>query len=403
MVVNPDLPAVAVERRVAQVGARLVVDAERAPALRDPRRAAPAGRPRPEDIAFLQLTSGTTGESRAAAVSHEALVVYLRAHTPLPGDVLVSWMPLHHDFGLVRFMFQASYFGLPCHLLPPALTSLGRWLRTITEVRGTMTGAPDFAYRLAARSVSPDGIDLGSLRIANNGGEPVRASTIALFEERFRCPGAMSPGYGLAEATLGVSSVSAGEPVVVDARGAVSVGRPRELTVRIARGGVALPAGEIGDIELAGRHLFSGYWRAGGGLDRSPFTDDGWLRTGDTGYLDQAGRLYVLGRTRAMVKQAAALIAPREVEEVVDRVPGVRLSAAIGMPGGPSGGEELVVVIEGQPDEAEVVAAVRAALGVAPGRVLRVPPRTIPLTHNGKIRHAALRETLLVAGGRGGA
>lgn len=403
MVVNPQLPDEAVRRRAALVEAALVVDATLAATL--------AGAPgtldadgEEDDLAYLQLTSGTTGEPRAAAVTHRSLSASLESSRAVlgirDGDVLVAWVPLHHDLGLVRFVFAPVHFGLHAHLLPASLASLGPWLRTMTRERATITGAPDFAYRLAARTISPDGIDLAALRFATNGGEPVRASSIAAFEERFGCPGAIRPGYGLAEATLGVAMAVPGEPLRVDARGHVGCGRPAPgLDVRVTREGVAVATGELGDLEVAGSPLFAGYFTPRG-LDRSAFTADGWLRTGDTGYLDAGGQVFVLGRTRAMVKQGGALIAPREVEEVVDAVPGVRLSAAIGMTNPTSGGEELVVVVEPRDPEGgaalvePLIAALRSRVGVVPARVVPVPARTIPRTASGKLRYDALRALL---------
>jgi acyl-CoA synthetase (AMP-forming)/AMP-acid ligase II len=395
MIVNPALPGAAIARRAASVGARLVVDEAAAASLPTP-GSAPPGRPAPDDLAFLQVTSGTDGEPRAAAVTHRALAAYVeiacRRLAMDARDVLVGWVPLHHDLGLVRFLFTPIYLGAHAHLLPPSIASLGPWLRTLAATRATVTGAPDFAYRLAARTVPADGIDLGALRAATNGGEPVRASSIAAFEGRFGCPGTVLPGYGLAEATLGVSATGPGEALRVDARGHVGCGRPLDgLRVRVA-------GGPVGELEVAGATLFAGYYTRDG-LDRSAFTADGWLRTGDIGHVDAGGVVFVLGRARAMVKQAGALIAPREVEEIVDRVPGVRLSAAIGLPDAQTGTEQLVVVVEAPPPApaglAEAVqTAVRAELGAVPASVRLVPPRTIPLTLNGKIRHAALRAQL---------
>lgn len=409
VVVNPALPDAALALRRELVGARLTVGAALAESLAAPGPPAgpmPVGTWDPADIAYIQLTSGTTGEPRAAAVSHAALHHYTADTADiltLPDDLIVSWMPLHHDLGLVRYMFVVVYLGLHAHLLPPKITSLGVWLRTISETRATLTGAPDFAYRLAARSVPPEGIDLTCLRLATNGGEPVRATTIASFEERFGCPGVVRPGYGLAEATLGATLSPPGAPLSVDGRGNVGTGPPLgRLETRVTHQGRALEPGAPGDVELRGPHLFSGYFdpSAPERLDRAAFTSDGWLRTGDIGYLDPAGELFILGRARAMVKQAGCLIAPRELEEVVDHLPGVRLSAAVGLPNAWSEAEELVVVVEARRDPPppelthRVIEAIRRQVGVSPGRVLLVPAKTIPKTANGKIRHAALKRLL---------
>jgi acyl-CoA synthetase (AMP-forming)/AMP-acid ligase II len=184
------------------------------------------------------------------------------------------------------------------------------------------------------------------------------------------------------------------------------------VSIRVTGAGGELARGEVGDLEIRGASLFAGYYdpELDGLLDRSAFTPDGWLRTGDSGYLDAEGEVFVLGRTRAMVKQAGALIAPREVEEAVDALEGARLSAAVGLPSPLTGAEELVVVVElrdapeqlSEEQSERMVMAVRKAVGtqvgVVPGRVLLVPPRTIPLTANGKILHVALRDSLVARG-----
>jgi acyl-CoA synthetase (AMP-forming)/AMP-acid ligase II len=367
--------------------------------------------PAPGDIAYLQITSGTTGEPRAAAISHRSLNASLWSSQRLlqagPADVLVGWVPLHHDLGLVRFVFGTIYFGASAHLLPPSLASLGAWLQTMTRVRATITGAPDFGYRVAARTVAPEGIDLSALRFATNGGEPARLSTIAAFEERFGCPGAVRPGYGLAEATLGVTALRRGEALAADAAGRASTGRPFDgIEVRVV-GDAGAPArhGDAGDIEVRGAVVFDGYF-GDEEATREALRADGWLRTGDTGALDAAGNLYVHGRTRSMIKRAGAQVSPFEAEQAADRVPGVRLSAAVGIARDDIGGtEDVVIVVEVRPEElasdaarqavtAQVVRTVTEAIGFPPGEVLIVAPRTIPLTANGKIRHGVLKDLL---------
>jgi fatty-acyl-CoA synthase len=368
-----------------------------------------AAPPRPEagegDLAFLQPTSGTSGEPRAAMITQANALASLRAARDMleigPRDVLVGWVPPWHDLGLLRFVLGPVFFGAPCHLVPPAIQTLPLWLRTASERRATILGAPDFAWRLATRLVDPDGLDLSSLRYATNGGEPVRRSTILGFEERFGVPGVLRPGYGLAEATLGVTCLRQGEPLRVDARGNVSCGRPLPgVEVRIDQ-----EVDGTGEILVRGPAVFAGYFaaetcgaeEAGAGVLR-----DGWLHTGDVGRLDADGHLYVLGRRRAMLKRGGAPLAPREVEEAAARVPGLRIAAAVGLPPAPDGStEEIAVAVEADPSAdplqvaAEVTAAIQEALGFAPDQVVVLAPRTIPRTANGKIRHPALRRELV--------
>jgi acyl-CoA synthetase (AMP-forming)/AMP-acid ligase II len=412
---DPSAPAASAARRAARVRPSLVLVGE---ASKMPDALAEAGLrsltlgevPRTpsalplteggvEDVAFLQPTSGTSGEPRAAVILQRNVLASLEAASELlgigPGDVLVSWVPPWHDLGLLRFVLGPVYFGVPCHLVTPAIRTLPLWLRTAAEVRATILGAPDFAYRLATRLVDPGGLDLSALRYATNGGEPVRRSTILAFEERFGVPGAIRPGYGLAEATLGVTCLRPGEPLRVDARGNVSCGRPVPgVEVRIDE--------EEGEILVRSPAVFAGYFEAEEASRE--ILRDGWLHTGDIGTLDSDGHLYVLGRKRALIKRGGAPLAPRELEEAAGQVPGVRLAAAVGLP--PlSGGmtEEIVVAVEADPAAVSapqllaeaVAAAIEKVVGFAPDRVLVLPPRTIPRTANGKIRHQELRRELI--------
>jgi fatty-acyl-CoA synthase len=345
----------------------------------------------PDDVAFLQPTSGTSGEPRAAVILQRNALASLESARalidPSPRDVLVGWVPPWHDLGLLRFLLGPIYFGVPCHLVPPAIRTIPQWLATIGAVRGTITGAPDFAYRLATRLVKE--ADLSSLRYATNGGEPVRWSTISAFSRAFDVHDVIRPGYGLAEATLGVTCVRVGEALQCDARGNVATGRPLDgIEVRIDP--------HDGEILVRGAAVFAGYFDAP--EESAEALRDGWLHTGDVGNLDEHGNLYVLGRRRAMLKRGGAALAPRELEEAAQMVPGVRIAAAVGIPG--SATEELVVVVEAEHhDVATLVSeAVERAIGFAPDRVVVQPPRTIPRTANGKIRHAALRNQLVERG-----
>ncbi len=344
---------------------------------------------RPEALAFLQLTSGTSGEPLAAMITQQNVSASLDSSRdlidPTPDDVLVGWVPPWHDLGLLRFVLAPVFFGLPCYLVPPAVKTIGEWFATISRVKGTISGAPDFAWRLAMRLVDPKSVDLRSLRFATNGGEPVRSSTIVAFESRFGIPGVLRPGYGLAEATLGVVATRAHEPLRVDERGNVSCGRPmKNVEVRI----------DDGEIVVRGPSVFAGYFDAASATESA--LRAGWLHTGDVGSLDADGHLYVLGRRRAMFKRGGAMLAPREIEEAVQLLPNVRLAAAVGVSSELT--EEIVVVVELKEDvpsmEKLVAATVERTIGIVPDQVLVQERGSIPRTSNGKIRHAVLRNQL---------
>lgn len=409
---NHAMPPARAERLARVARCDLVLDADAITrALRMPAPSVGLPPVDPEAPAFLQLTSGTTGEPRAVVILHRNLAACLESNCArlevLPNDVYVSWMPLHHDFGLVRFVFSPLFVGRPAHLLAPSIFNLRPWLETIARVRGTVTGAPDFAFRMAARTVDPAGIDLASLRLASSGGEPVRASTVSAFEKRFAVRHVVQPAYGLAEATLGLTSCAPGAPLRLDAAGRVSCGRPYpgiEVWIE-GEDGRRLPAGEAGEIVGRGPIVFARY------LDDAAATREalrgGALHTGDVGVVDADGHVYPIARKRALIKRAGAAIAPREIEEAADRVSGVRYSAAVGR-SRDDGLEAIVVVVEVQAETVDTADArqriagtieeeITRDLGFGPDEVLLVPPRSIPRTANGKIRYGALRD-LLAAG-----
>lgn len=428
--INPNFPPAQVRRRVNEIGCGITVVAASVlaspagieaftgvstiePAALTASRALPraaAAPSGPDDLAHLQLTSGTTGSSRAVMLRHRnvmaAMANAVEYLEPTVDDVFVGWLPLYHDLGLIRFVMESAYFGCPTYLIPASMPTLPTWFETMSRVRGTITAAPDFAYRLAMRLVQPSRVDLRSLRIATNGGEVVRMSTISAFETAFDVPGCIRPGYGLAEATLGVAMSKVGEARRVDASGTVSCGHAR-IDVRIADAdGRSLPPGTRGRILARGESIFAGYLHDPAGT--AEVLRDGWLDTGDDGTIDADGHVYIHGRRRAMIKRGGATIAPREIEEVVDELDGVRRSAAVGIVGeSESATEEVVVVaeIERNIDEdtrlairRRVISGVRDAVGFLPHDVVFVAPGEIPRTPTGKIQYDQLKRTYAPTG-----
>lgn len=363
----------------------------------------------PEEPAVLQLTSGTTGEPRFAVLSHRALATWRRqAAGPFlagPDDILAGWVPPWHVMGLLRFVVFPVICGVETHLVPPAVRTLGSWLETTARVRATFTAASDFALRTAVRLVGRQTLDLSALRCVVTGGESVRASSIRAFEARFDLAGIVRPAYGLAEAMLAVTCARPGEPLAVDPAGNVSCGRPLPgVAVRIVdERGIERGPGEPGEIQVQSASLFSGYFDGEPGDTR--LLADGWLATGDWGRLGPGGDLFVLGRRRNLLKHGGATIAPRELEEAAETVDGVAAAAALALGRSERGDPKasvVVIVVEAsspgdvKPDDLarEVAVAVRRAIGLLPGEVLVVEPRTLPRTGNGKLRHAELRRVL---------
>jgi len=367
----------------------------------------PAAADDPERACYIQFTSGSTADPRGVVISHRALLANIaqmvEAMGITPGEVFVSWLPTYHDMGLTLMALTPFSLGARLVLLPTDLRDVAGWLRAIQTHRGTFTAGPDFAYRLCLRNVrQPERYDLSSLQVCMNASEPVRAATLEGFESAFGLRQVMMAGYGLAEATLSVTCTSRGEPIDADDRGLVCLGRPMPGTsVRIV-----VPPGSPprhpGEIVVAGPANCSGYY--GNPAASAALADaDGSVRTGDLGYLDSAGRLYFVARRKDLIKVAGRSVYPQEVESLVDEITGIRLSAAVGIDRGGMEGEQLYVFAEARLADAAdlpavamtVVREVRAALGLRPRAVILLRPRRIPLTSNGKLRRAALRDAFL--------
>jgi acyl-CoA synthetase (AMP-forming)/AMP-acid ligase II len=408
------------------------------------RTAATAGPPPatlPADLAhrtaFLQYTSGSTGAPKGVVITHGNLGTNVRQMIEgmeiTAADVFVSWLPVHHDMGLILMTMVPFFLGARLVLLPSSLGDVRTWLRAIADHRGTFTAAPDFAYRLCVRAVrDPSGFDLSSLRVALDAAEPVRATTIARFEEAFGLDRVLVAGYGLAEATVGVSMQPPGTAPVVDRSvsraGLVSIGRPfPEVRLRLIAapegaddsdgrdggegGGAGVEAAEltepgaIGELVVESPAVTSGYFRDPEAT-AALFWREGAIRTGDLGFRDADGTVFLVGRTKNIILQAGRNLAPQELEEAAEALPFVRRAAAVGVDRGGLEGEQAYVFAElrraRRPSEerlhemaADLVARIHSALGLRPGRVFLVAPRAIPRTANGKIRHATLRASFL--------
>lgn len=360
-----------------------------------------------DDLAFLQYTSGSTGNPKGVMLSHANLLTNISQMIAgmqiTERDVFVSWLPVYHDMGLILMTMAPFYLGVETHLLPADLGNVRSWLKTIKTRRGTFTAAPDFAYRLCIRYVDEE-IDLSSLRVALNAAEPVRAGTIRDFEEKFNLRNVMTAGYGLAEATVGVSMSTPGRSPKVDEHGLVSVGHPfHQVEVQIVEGERVLSAGQVGEIAIRSAANCRGYYR-NTEETKHLFCQDGFLLSGDLGYLDDDGNLFIAGRKKNILKHAGETVAAQEVEEIVDCVSGVRFSAAVGIDRGRLEGEQVYLFAEMRGRETEerleetvlqIVESIHARLGFRPARVLLLKPHAIPRTYNGKIQHVHLKGSYL--------
>ena len=364
----------------------------------------------PDDIAFIQYTSGSTGNPKGVQLSHYNLLTNARQMIAgmeiTPDDIFVSWLPVYHDMGLILKTIVPFYLNAQLHLLPANLRDVRPWLETITQKRGTFTAAPDFAYRLVLRRVDSADYDLTSLRVALNAAEPVRAGTITAFESAFELQNVMVAGYGLAEATVGVSMWQPQTPPKIDSNGYVSVGGGfPNVEISILDDGGRMPAGETGEIAVKSPANTTGYYR-NPTATTTLFADEETILTGDLGYMDEAGCLYILGRKKNIIIHAGNTVYAEEIEELVDRLAEVRYSAAIGVDRGSIEGEQVVIFAEVRPTEQTsledwqglvitIVQQFYGQFGFRPANVYLVKPKTIPLTHNGKLQHQQLKKDYL--------
>jgi 1-acyl-sn-glycerol-3-phosphate acyltransferase len=389
-----------------------------------------------EQIALLQYTSGSTGDPSGVVLRHRNLLSNIRAMAEASqvtsSDVIVSWLPLYHDMGLIGTWLGSLYVGCPLVIMSP-LTFLARpanWLWAIHRHRGTFSAAPNFAFELCLGKI-PDrdleGLDLSSLRTLANGAEPVLPQTIRRFTERFAKyglrPEAIAPVYGLAENSVGLAFPRFGHlpliqrvqrdalttrqkaiPAEEDDANAlefVSCGRPlpgHEIRIVDSAGTEAAERQE-GDIEFRGPSAASEYFR--NPLKTRELKHGNWIRSGDRGYVAD-GELFVTGRAKDIIIRAGRNIYPHAVEAAVGEIGQVRKGCVVvfGTADSRSATERIVVVAETRESDKEELERLRrrieevtAGLLETPAdEVILVPPRALPKTSSGKIRRSAARE-----------
>ncbi|NBP84342.1 MAG: long-chain fatty acid--CoA ligase [Mycobacteriaceae bacterium] len=425
VVSDPFLPAVPVlEQRGVKV---LTVESLLASAPGDP---VPTGE---DDVALMQLTSGSTGSPKAVVITHRnihsnAEAMFVGAEYDVETDVMVSWLPCFHDMGMVGFLTIPMYFGAELVKVTPLdfLRDTLLWAKLIDKYRGTMTAAPNFAYALFAkrlrRQAKPGEFDLSTLRFALSGAEPVEPADVEDLLDAGKPfglnPNAILPAYGMAETTLAVSFSPCGAGLVVDEvdadllaalRRAVPTSRGnvrrlatlgpllQDLEARIVdEDGNVLPARGVGIIELRGESLTPGYLTMGGFVPAQD--ENGWYDTGDLGYLTEEGNVVVCGRVKDVIIMAGRNIYPTDIERAAGRVDGVRpgCAVAVRLDAGHSR-ETFAVAVESNAweDPAEVrrieqqvAHEVVAEVDVRPRNVVVLGPGTIPKTPSGKLRRA---------------
>lgn len=398
----------------------------------------------PEDVCFLQYTSGSTSAPKGVIVTHGNLSA--NAHAIMRGgpesvdtrddDRGVSWLPLYHDMGLIGLVLAPLMDRIPITFLP-TMEFVKRptyWLEMITKYKATITFAPNFAYALAAKKVRDEDLasyDLSHMRVAGCGAEPIQPATLRNFVERLKPAGmkmsAVLPCYGMAEATLAMSfeptrdelltdvvdmeAFRAGEarpfdPSVEGARSVevVACGRPlkdHDLGA-FDEAGNRLPDRMIGELAFKGPSVTPGYY--GNAEATAQCFRGGWLYTGDLGYVVD-GHVYVCGRVKDMIIINGRNYYPTDIEWLVQDLDGVRRGSVIAFSVQPEGAasEQLVVVAEWagreRPSEARLAeiqrainGAVSSQIGISPWRVQLIPAGSIPKTSSGKLQRRRTKQ-----------
>lgn len=389
----------------------------------------------PDDLAFLQFTSGSTAAPRGVMVSHRNIVenctgIVQEFLQSASDDKGVSWLPLYHDMGLIGFVLSPILAARPVILLSTVgfIKRPSLWLELIHRHRATITSAPNFAYALASRRIAPEQIaqwDLSCLRVACCGGEPISTETLQTFSQKFGAAGfsssSLRPCYGMAEATLVITYSRVGEMWIseridaehfgsrCEARRAqagsqylefVGCGAPlSEHAVRILNEhGEQLPDRFVGEIEFRGPSVTSGY------LNDATATaecyHDRAVLTGDLGYLAD-GHLFVTGRKKDLIIVRGTNYVPQSIEWCVEVLPGLRKGGVIAFGyQNEEGTEDIIIACESaNGDDTKIARSVRScvyenyALPVAD--VVILPPGALPKTSSGKLQRSRARTLYL--------
>lgn len=397
-----------------------------------------------EQAAFIQYTSGSTGDPKGVVLSHANLLANIRAMGSVlkadASDIFVSWLPLYHDMGLIGAFLGTLYFGSMLVLMSPLtfLARPARWLWLLHKYKGTISAAPNFAFELCATRVQDAelvGLDLSSWRLALNGAEAVRPATLKKFISRFSRYGfkaeAMMGVYGLAESSVGLSFPKIGKLPkieVVDHQAMVHAGVARlaandsQKTLSFVSCGVVLPGHRvriaddqdhtlpealIGHIQFQGPSCTAGYYRNDEASARlfHKIKDPGylgtWLDSGDLGY-SRNGELFVTGRLKDMIIRGGEHYFPEELEEKLGSIPGVRRGCVVvfGSVDPQLGTERVVIAAEARTRDLHEQSALRsqleqsasALLGITVDVVRILPPRSIPKTPSGKLQRSKCRQ-----------
>ncbi|WP_250655393.1 AMP-binding protein [Alkalimarinus coralli] len=392
-----------------------------------------------DEIAFLQYTSGSTGQPKGVTLTHANLLANIRAMgeaTEVDStDIFVSWLPLYHDMGLIGAWFTSLYYAMPLVLMSPLsfLVQPSRWLWTIANHRGSISAAPNFAFELCLKKIPEEklkNLDLSSLRFLFNGAEPVSPRTIRQFSNKFVKYGfkarALAPVYGLAEVAVGLAFpppdrepvidriqrevlVSKGIAIPVvrqvgegdDVLEIVACGQPLPgYQIRIVDGaGREVPDRQQGRLEFKGPSATSGYYR--NAKATKALFHGKWLDSGDLAYSSE-GDIFLTSRVKDIIIRAGRNLYPHQLEEAIGNIEGVRKGcvAVFGATDSVSETEKLVIVAETRLKNENESTRLRKEidllaidiLGMPTDDIVIAPPHTVLKTSSGKIRRSAVRE-----------
>lgn len=394
-----------------------------APPFRDPELS-------PDDLCFLQFTSGSTSKPKGVMVTHSNLIANTTSFLGPHGlnrrdeDLAVSWLPLFHDMGLIGFVLGPLVCNINVYLMPTEIFARAPklWLETISSRKATITYAPNFAYQLAIKRMKPNDIeklDLSLLRVAGSGAEPIRAATLLQFAEHFAPAGfkeeAFLPSYGMAESTLAITFHELGSKLRIDRVSAkamregravpaaegeealelVGCGRPfpgHDLRI-VDESGEDVGERIVGEVLTRGPSVTSGYFQ-NEEATRDAFAGD-FLRTGDLAYIAD-GDIYICGRVKDLIIVRGENHYPQDIEWLVGDLEGVRRGNVIAFSTLVNDIEELVVAAEAASTDAEALrktipSAVVEEFGIRPHHVAIVPIGTLPKTSSGKIQRQKAR------------
>ena len=419
-------------------------------AAADTGRLPPLPLPDPQAIAFLQYTSGSTSDPKGVAVTHANLIANLEmirlSYGNTSHSTFVNWVPLYHDMGLILNTLEPLYVGALCVLMTPNgfMQRPLNWLRAIHHYKAEVTSSPNFGFDLCVARYRADqmqDVDLSSWKVASVGAEPVRAETLRKFIDTFAAhgfhPEAMFPAYGMAEATLLITGgrrgaghltrtvsaaalqahrvalpADAGDAQTVVGCGRALVGEQIAIVDPDTR--ARLPLDRVGEIWVDGPNIARLYWRneeaTAADLNARIAGEDTtarWLRTGDLGFLDQSGELFVTGRIKDLIIIRGINHYPQDIEQTVQRLhPSLRQNGGAAFPVPDENGEETLVVVQEierterhRIDQKELEELIREGIAdqheLFARHIALIRPGTLPKTTSGKIQHALARKLWL--------